>query len=345
MDHNKVFPHPLDKWRSPRDPNAMPPRRLRYTSMVDEKAGDPPIDLNTDERLVYLYDVDDGVSEGPWVSSGRVEGWYDTSHNSYDLDNWDMFYAVWDGDSWHYEQSQKPYYYDASSQMNDLPAIYFPGDSFWGPTSILYRESADVIYQNDNSGSGGNDVHGWLWMCVLHIADGVASSEGTNSRAPICNFPFVEPQANMGDLRCRVVVGNIYNAGTSGSPWYPRTADYWYEEASPYNIYFRDGVRYVLTYYCSEDGEILIRSNGLNIFAGHRKTRNTSTGTKEHNGPGHWGDRFEIGAGQFAMVNYQHWDWYLGIMFLGIGDFSFQEMENLEYRLMDKYGITLASGL
>jgi hypothetical protein len=97
------------------------------------------VDLNTDSRVRYFYDIDDSVSKAIWVTSGRAEGWNDTSQNSYHLNQYSK-----GGDY------IKPYHYDDPGPgiLNGHPGLYFNGDMGSIDGCVLFRDSQDVFVYN-----------------------------------------------------------------------------------------------------------------------------------------------------------------------------------------------------
>jgi hypothetical protein len=124
-----VGPHVLDPGQRSISPSATPPRRLRKSGLIEPRMGSVQVDLNTDSRVRYFYDIDDSVSKAIWVTSGRAEGWNDTSQNSYHLNQYSK-----GGDY------IKPYHYDDPGPgiLNGHPGSR-PRHLEWSSGLILQR--------------------------------------------------------------------------------------------------------------------------------------------------------------------------------------------------------------
>lgn len=308
----------------PDNPSAVPPRRLRETMPVDPKGRRGYVDLTTDTRIHYNFDMDDGVSEAIWVSAGRAGGWQDTSQNSYHLNAWQKNFDY-----------IKPYYSSSYSALNDQPGIYFPGVGW--PTAldgcVLYRDNDDVIKENRKD-------EGFLFMMVFNIAEWY--DPYTNDVSWFSRFPYIYWRSFYDEALPTMYVSLGLNAGSDNPGGAYEAHNYLYV---PWGRIPDEDTIYVLTAWLdmkNYPGMITLRLNGATENIEFLHPTDHGDLVQWPDVPGSWHQLLFGGTDNVNFIT-ATFKWYWGGAFLGYGDFEYAEVDYLERRYMNHYGVERAA--
>jgi hypothetical protein len=336
IDKYPMFAHPMSKGNSPFYPGAPAPRRLRSASMVDPRFGGK-VDLCNDPRIVYHFDISAG-SPNFIYPDDRVWGWFDLGPHEFHLNYWN--YGAF---------SSKPYWYSGSAPnniFNNQPFLYFTssneGTMPSTPSSLrdcgIYRWNDDVR-DYVTSFWDSSPPYGYLWMGVFymyyvkHWWNDWADQISSNHHSITCPEVYLSFRPINGRLYpyCDILRADGLSTQLECAPWL--------------------GEPVVITkWFNPKDGQIAgdqsMAAYGQHVLRINGETHNI----KEHPSianfdlPDFYLQYLWFGASYRIEIDwytgYHHSErWAMAKTFLGIGDYTIQEVQYLETQWMQKYGV------
>lgn len=330
LDKFPMFSHGMTNGHAPFYPGTIPPRRMRSSAQVNPYLGGK-VDLENDSRLVYHYDISAG-SDNFIYPDDRVWGWLDRSQNEFHLNYWN--YGAY---------STKPYWYSGSSPnniFNNEPFLYFHGVNEKPPTQPhdcgIYRWDSDVR-DYVTALWGASPPNGYLFMGVfyMYLAQHWWSNDwgdltADNHVSITCPRTFLSYRRTSSKLPpyCSVLYSDGLYSPIATAPWI----------AEPVVI---------ARWFNPREGLI----TGDNAYGKHILRINGETHSiKDHNATSTFNNpQFDLAWLWFGACyrmdidypsGYKHSErWAMTKTFLGIGDYTIQEIMYLETQWMNRYNI------